>query len=110
MFYLFISYRNAAVSPIDQLLLALRFYATGSMLITVGDFVGVHKSTACKILAKVTRAIALLRPMYISFPSTAEGRRVVQEGFYALARFPRVLGALDCTHVKIQSPGNFMLQ
>lgn len=35
-----ISYRNAAVSPINQLLLALRLYASRCMLITVGDFVG----------------------------------------------------------------------
>lgn len=26
--------------------------------------------------------------------------------FYENSRFPRVIGAIDCTHVKIQSPGN----
>ncbi|KAJ3663949.1 hypothetical protein Zmor_008162 [Zophobas morio] len=29
----------------------------------------------------------------------------VQQGFYQLARFPQVVGALDCTHIKIKSPG-----
>lgn len=31
--------------------------------------------------------------------------RAVSEAFYRIAAFPRVIGALDCTHVKIQSPG-----
>lgn len=30
---------------------------------------------------------------------------VIQNGFYELAAFPRVLGAVDGTHIKIQSPG-----
>ncbi|KAB0801261.1 hypothetical protein PPYR_05615 [Photinus pyralis] len=30
---------------------------------------------------------------------------IIQQGFYRIAAFPRVLLALDCTHVKIQSPG-----
>ncbi|KAJ8943185.1 hypothetical protein NQ317_016990 [Molorchus minor] len=25
--------------------------------------------------------------------------------FYEKARFPRVIGSIDCTHIKIQSPG-----
>lgn len=24
--------------------------------------------------------------------------------FYGLARFPKVIGAIDCTHIKLQSP------
>lgn len=29
----------------------------------------------------------------------------VQAGFYKIAKFPKVIGAIDCTHIKIQSPG-----
>lgn len=29
----------------------------------------------------------------------------VKEEFYSIASFPDVIGAIDCTHVRIQSPG-----
>lgn len=29
----------------------------------------------------------------------------MKQGFYNIAKFPRCIGALDCTHVKILSPG-----
>ncbi|CAH2092639.1 unnamed protein product [Euphydryas editha] len=70
--------RNHDVSPLHQLLLALRFYALGTMLLSVGDFIGVSLVCVCK--------------------SNTE------DGFYRIARFPRVQGAIDCTHVRIQSP------
>ncbi|XP_050675403.1 putative nuclease HARBI1 [Leptidea sinapis] len=32
-------------------------------------------------------------------------RPAVAAGFYNLASFPRIIGALDCTHIRISSPG-----
>ncbi|KAJ8911539.1 hypothetical protein NQ315_012792 [Exocentrus adspersus] len=74
--------RNNGISPELMVLLTLRFFATGSFLITVGDFNG-----------------------YVQMPETVEECRNVRQGFYNIARFPRCIGAVDCTHVKIQSPG-----
>ncbi|KAB0790080.1 hypothetical protein PPYR_15073, partial [Photinus pyralis] len=75
------------------------------MLIVAGDFVGVHKSSVSKYMWKVLRAIASLRLRYVYFPNTEEEVRQIKTDFYAIARFPKVVGALDCTHVKIISPG-----
>ncbi|XP_045450630.1 uncharacterized protein LOC123659460 [Melitaea cinxia] len=54
------SKRNNGVSPLHQLLLTLRFYALGTMLIAVGDFAGVSKSTACRIVQNISKSIAKL--------------------------------------------------
>ncbi|XP_063394728.1 putative nuclease HARBI1 [Cydia fagiglandana] len=89
----------------QQLLLTLRFYATGSFYITVGDFGGIHNSTMCKIIKRVTEAIAALRPDFISLPKSREEILAVQQDFYKIARFPRVIAALDCSQVKTISPG-----
>lgn len=86
-------------------LLTLRFYATGSMLIVVGDFIGVDKSTASRVVDKVSQEIAKLGKTYIRFPTTQEEIRKINLGFYNIAKFPLCVGAIDCTHVKIQSPG-----
>lgn len=102
--------RNQAVDPLTQLLLTLRFYASGSMIITTGDFVGIHKSTASRSIARVTRAIAALAQEYIQMPSEEDDISKVKTKFYELARFPKVIGAIDCTHVRIQSPGRGYLQ
>lgn len=89
----------------NQLLCALRYYATGSQLTTCGDVIGVHESTACRILHRVTHAIASLRPEYIVIPTSQTEQNDIVSGFYRLAKFPRVIGAIDCTHIKIISPG-----
>ncbi|XP_060844436.1 LOW QUALITY PROTEIN: putative nuclease HARBI1 [Rhopalosiphum padi] len=97
--------RNHAVTPINKLLLILRFYATGNFLITSGDFFGVSKTTASLIVRDVSIAIAKLRPRFIKMPTTEREISKLQRSFYQIARFPRAIGAIDCTHVKIQNPG-----
>ncbi|CAG4991801.1 unnamed protein product [Parnassius apollo] len=92
------STRNYGVSPLHQLLLTLRFYALGTMLISVADFVGVSKSTAGRIVRDTSSAIAQLYDKYIYV------HRRSADKFYRIAGFPRVLGAIDGTHIRIQSP------
>lgn len=75
------------------------------MLIVVGDFSGVSKASACVIVRQVTEAICTLANIYISLPNTAVEIQEAKEKFYNIARFPMVIGAVDCTHVRIQSPG-----
>lgn len=89
----------------NQLLCALRYYATGSQLTTCGDVIGVHESTACRIIHRVTHAIASLRPEFIQMPTSETNQNNVVTGFFNIARFPRVIGAIDGTHIKILSPG-----
>ncbi|XP_049694849.2 putative nuclease HARBI1 [Helicoverpa armigera] len=94
--------RNLAIKPINRLLLTLRFYATGSFLTVVGDFSGVSKASASRFVYLVSQAIARLRGLFIKFPSNTED---IQQEFFNIAKFPRLIGAIDCTHVPIKSPG-----
>ncbi|XP_036148796.1 putative nuclease HARBI1 [Monomorium pharaonis] len=89
----------------NQLLLTLRFYATGCHLLTAADFGGISKSSCHRIVHRVTKAIARLRPRYIKFPILPEEIKKTQVEFFNIARFPRVIGCIDCTHVKVQSFG-----
>lgn len=99
------NFRNNALSAESMFLLTLRFYASGGMLISSGDFCGVSKSTASRVVKKVSYQIAMLRNEYIKFPGSNEEIKKTVLDFYKISKFPRVLTALDCTHVKIQSPG-----
>ncbi|XP_022172347.1 uncharacterized protein LOC111035137 [Myzus persicae] len=91
------SNRNNGVSPINQLLCTLRFYATGCFQGTAGDLCGVSTATVNRIVHKVSRAIASLWRDYILFPETDEEIKRTQRMFYQKAKFPRVIGAIDCT-------------
>lgn len=86
--------------------MALRFYACGSFQIVLGDFGGIHQTTAGKILKRVTRALTQCRRQFIHMPNTEAEKSAVKEQFFRIARFPQVLGAVDGTHIRIQSPGN----
>ena len=97
--------RNNPISPKNRLLTALRFYATGSFQEVIGDVSDLDKSTVCRIIHQVSNAIASLSPQIIKLPSAKREQREVMEDFYRISRFPGVIGALYCTHVRIQSPG-----
>ncbi|XP_026740914.1 putative nuclease HARBI1 [Trichoplusia ni] len=97
--------RNKPISPVNQLLATLRFYATNNTQMSIGDFVGISTPTSHRVIHQVSAAIASLHKEYIRFPTTREEIRKEQDSFFQIARFPRVIGAMDCTHVRISSPG-----
>lgn len=68
------------------------------MLVSVADYVGVSKSSAGRIVQDVPQAIARLYTKYMYIHNNT------QEDFHNIARFPRVLGAIDGTHILMQSP------
>ena len=83
----------------------LRFFATGSFQIVTGDLEGLSQTSVSVIIKEVSEILALKRKDFIKFPKTDEEITAENQGFYAIGHFPGVVGAVDCTHVKIQSPG-----
>ncbi|GJQ82349.1 hypothetical protein Trydic_g420 [Trypoxylus dichotomus] len=76
------------------------------MRIAVADFMGVSKASAYRIIKRVSTTIASLGPRYIRvYESDIEMERDAEQ-FYAIVRFPRVIGAIDGTVIKIDSPGS----
>lgn len=72
---------------------------------SVGDLSGIHQTTAGKIIARVSAAIASKYRNHIRFPVTHEQVLKTQSRFFRIAKFPTCVGAVDGTHVRIQSPG-----
>ena len=50
--------RGLPLTPMQQVLIALRFYATGTFQRVIGDLFGVSVFAACTVIHKVSRAIA----------------------------------------------------
>lgn len=102
--------RSRYIPTETKVLLALHFYATGDFLISLSDFSGMSTSSSHRHLRTVTLALCGLSKEFIAMPSTEEERLDVAKCFYNKAKFPRVLGAIVCTHVRIQSTGGNMAE
>lgn len=97
--------RSHSVPNMIQLLVTLRYYASGNFQRSDGDIIGIDQSTVCRIVHNISRLIACNRNRYIKFPATFDEIRRSKQRFFDIAGFPCVVGAIDCTHVKIVSPG-----
>lgn len=93
--------RGLPLTPMQQVLIALRFYATGTFQRVTGDLFGVSVFAACRVIHKVSRAIAKQKRQFLSIPGNLAD---VKRKFYDVRHFPSVIGAIDCTHVRIICP------
>ena len=95
---------NHALRPIDQLLIALRFYASGNFLQVIGDTVGVDKSTVSRAVHDVSQLLSAKQSMFIKWPTTAAVINENKNGFYRRRRFPGIIGCIDRTQIRIIAP------
>ncbi|XP_067638017.1 putative nuclease HARBI1 [Eurosta solidaginis] len=101
---IYLGARNNAMQPHQMFFIALRFYASGSFQQIVADLSRVSKASASRAITLVSYHLASLRRDFVKFPQTEQERLETQAAFKEKANFPRVIGAMDCTHVKINSP------
>ena len=95
--------RKGFLSPELQVLVALRFFASGSFQIVVGDTILTHKSTTSRTIHRVSQTLCARGQRWVHFPRQREANRQ-KRLFYAMASFPNVIGCVDGTHVKLQAP------
>lgn len=86
-----------------QVLLTLRFFASGTFHRETGDLCGASEATVCRIVHKVSRAICELRSLYIKFPDAADQAKYKVQ-FYEYGHFPGVIGCIDGCHVPVKCP------
>lgn len=100
--------RNHALTVEMQVLIVLRFLGTGSFqAVTGGDELhGVHKSTVSRCISRFCDSLLKYLPEYIQFPECQREIQNCKEDFYKIARFPNVVGAIDCTHISIKKPND----
>ena len=96
--------RSHALKPIDQLLIALRFYASGSFLQVIGDTIGVDKSTVSRVVYNVSSVLASKQGQFIKWPTEPADTNASKNSFYRRGRFPGVIGCIDGTHIRILAP------
>ncbi|XP_029459104.1 putative nuclease HARBI1 [Rhinatrema bivittatum] len=93
--------RSHAIPGMTKLLAAPHFTASGFFQTTVGVVGGMSQSTFSCCLDQVIEAVIAHIHRYRYFPPNRQGLMDLKRAFYALAHFPNVIGAIDCTHVAI---------
>lgn len=92
---------NKCLNPSLQVCVAVRFYATGSMQLTIGSWIHIDQSTVSRTCYRVTKAILSYYSKVITIP---EDLMSVKRAFYNISGIPNVIGCIDGTHVKINTP------
>ncbi len=98
--------RTKAIPVHIQLLSTLGFLATGTFQREIGDICGILQPTLSRIMPAVLDAIISLAPTYIQFPYRHHQQAEIKRGFHAIAGFPNITGAIDCTHIAIKAPSH----
>uniref|UniRef100_UPI00398E8AD5 putative nuclease HARBI1 n=1 Tax=Pristiophorus japonicus TaxID=55135 RepID=UPI00398E8AD5 len=95
--------RTALIIEI-KVTIALNFHATCFFQTATTDISNISQFSAHRFIRQVTDALYGRRVDYISFPMTREKQVERQARFVWIAGFPRVQGAIDCTHVGLRVP------
>ncbi len=73
--------RNRALSVQDQILCALRFYATGSFQEVIGDRHGLNKSSVSRSIHAVSASLCRRVRQHISYPEDQASIQRLKHGF-----------------------------
>ncbi|XP_041974078.1 putative nuclease HARBI1 [Aricia agestis] len=99
--------RGGGITPELQVLTALRCWGRREFQDDCGDLHGMAQSTVSLVCNRVARAIAGLAHQFIKMPNGIREEEIIMDQFRGIANFPGVIGALDCTHIKLRKiPGD----
>ncbi|XP_055903811.1 putative nuclease HARBI1 [Eupeodes corollae] len=92
--------------PIDiQVMAAIRYWGRNEIQDDGADIHGFSQPTLCQICKRVARALATKRPLFIKMPTSFSDQIRTMNKFSQIREFPKVVGAIDCTHIRIPKVG-----
>ena len=95
---------HALPVSLQVMMIALRYFASGSYMNVIGYAHGVSKTSVSRSIHSTAKNIAKNIGLYIQFPMTNTERQSVMFNFYDIKEFPLVLGAVDGTLIPIKAP------
>ncbi|XP_068127391.1 uncharacterized protein [Hyperolius riggenbachi] len=97
------TFRNP-ISPVERLVITLRFLATGNSYTSLHYQFRLGISTIQGIVNSTCRIIwAVLQPRHLKFPSSQKWQEIA-DNFWLKHGFPNCIGAIDGKHVRLICP------
>jgi hypothetical protein len=81
--------------------MGIRYLASNSFQIDIGDIFGVHQSSVSSVINNFLDALSAHSATFIKFPTDQQEIRKEQQIFFQKAGFPKVIGLIDGTHVRV---------
>ncbi|KAL4708033.1 hypothetical protein ACJJTC_014553 [Scirpophaga incertulas] len=94
--------RGSPIPAEIQVACALRCWARHEIQDDTADLHGISQPTVSKVCKNVAEALAKLRHQFIKMPSTLQEEEQGMARFRSIANFPQVIGAIDCTHIRVK--------
>ena len=94
--------RGHRYSPNLDELMMLRYTANQSFMTVSGQLLGLSATSAYKAIHQVIDRLCSLHDLLITFP---DDLRPTKYKYRLKSGFPNIIGAIDCTHTKVQSFG-----
>lgn len=100
--------RGGALTNMQRMEITLRYLADPGFQTGVAHDVGIHQTTVSKTVKNVLSKVIDKKEEWICFPMTSEDIALAKQKWQDKLGFPSTIGAIDCTHIRIEKPaGNF---
>ena len=99
--------RSHALTVRTQILITLRFLATGAHYDLICENFGVHRSTVCKVIWDVIPLFLMMKDDLIFIPQEENDVQSIENGFQRMAGFPNVIGCVDGPPCNLPFPVRF---
>ncbi|CAK1596572.1 unnamed protein product [Parnassius mnemosyne] len=97
--------RGGFIPPHLKILTVIRTWARGEIQDDAGDLSGMSQPTISLVFKQVALALVAQRAQWIKMPQSNVEQNHVIAGFYSVCGFRQVIGAIDCTHIRIPKVG-----
>lgn len=95
--------RKGTLTPLLQVLVTLRYYASSSFQDVCGELIGIDQSTVSRVVSRVTDALCRRARAEIQLPAQRQADQTKRHMLRDYG-FPNVVGCIDGTQVRIQAP------
>jgi len=96
--------RKRNLTTIDQVLMALQYFATGDFQNVVGDVLHISQSSVSRSIHCVAIALCILCNDFIYFPEDLDE---VKSEFKEIANMESIVGAVNGIHIQIKRPVHY---
>lgn len=96
--------KNHALTPKQQLLCTLHFLGTNAQFHAIGTMHGIHKSSICRSIHIVIKAINVFFCRVVKWP---ENLHNIEQQFFDIAGFPYCAGIIDGTLINFHPSNKF---
>jgi hypothetical protein len=100
-----LSVPNRKLEVTRQVAIALRRLATGDDMTTIGELFGVSNSTVSRVMRRFIKSLLSRGRHHLQWPD-ADQLAIIKAGFESKWGIPQICGAIDCTHIEVELPGN----